>query len=109
MTDVITIDQFSKIDLRVGQIAACERIDGTDKLLKLQISLGAENRQIVAGMAAHYEPEVMVGKQVIVVCNLRPAVIRGVESQGMLLVAKDGEKFVLLGPEQRVGNGSKVS
>lgn len=109
MAEFITIDEFSRIDLRVGEVTSCERVEGTDRLLKLTVDLGTEDRQLVAGIAAHYEPEAMIGKQVIVVCNLQPAVIRGVESAGMLLVAKDSEALGVLTPERKVKNGSRIS
>jgi methionyl-tRNA synthetase len=91
----LTIDDFLRVDLRVALVEAAERIEGADKLLKLQLDLGTEKRQIVAGIAKAYAPEQLVGKKIIVVANLKPAKLRGVESQGMLLAADlDGRPIV---------------
>ena len=91
----LTIDDFLRIDLRVALVEAAERIEGADKLLKLQLDLGTEKRQIVAGIAKAYAPEQLVGKKIVVVANLKPAKLRGVESQGMLLAADlDGRPIV---------------
>lgn len=106
---VITIDQFKRIDLRVAEVVACERIPGADRLLRLQVSFGEETRQILAGVAMHYTPEELVGKQIVVVHNLKPAVIRGLQSNGMLLAAKDGDQLAVLTVDRPVGNGSRVS
>jgi methionyl-tRNA synthetase len=106
---VITIDQFRQVDLRVAEVLSCEKIPGADKLLRLQVSFGEETRQIVAGVAMYYSPEQLVGKQIVVVHNLKPAVIRGIESHGMLLAAKDGTTLAVLTVEHPVGNGSKIS
>lgn len=83
----ISFDEFNKMDLRVGQILHAERVEGTQKLLKLEVDIGTEKRQMVAGVAEVYSPEALVGKRIIVVANLKPATIRGIESQGMLLAA----------------------
>lgn len=85
----ISIEEFRKLDLRVGRVVAAEKVPGTDKLLKLAVDLGAETRQVVAGVATKYAPDQLLGKSVIVVANLNPAVIRGIESQGMILAAGD--------------------
>jgi methionyl-tRNA synthetase len=106
----ITIDEFKKIDLRVAKVLSARSIENSDKLLLLEIDLGDEKRQIVAGIAEHYKPEDMVGKEIIVVYNLQPAKIRGYESQGMLLAAKDSKgRLAILTPEKEVDPGSKVS
>jgi methionyl-tRNA synthetase len=89
MSDKITFDDFKKVDLRVAKVLEAERVEKADKLLKLKIDLGNETRQIVAGIAKHYAPEDIIGKQIVVVANLEPATIRGVESNGMLLAASD--------------------
>lgn len=86
----ITIDDFSKIDLRVGKIVACEKVPKAKKLLKLQVDLGTETRQIVSGISLYYKPEDLIGHCVIVVTNLKPVKLCGVESKGMLLAASDG-------------------
>ena len=93
--DIITYEEFKKLDLRVAQVLKAERIEGATKLLKLQIDLGTEQRQIVAGVAETYTPEDLVGKKLTVIANLKPAIIRGVESQGMLLAGIKGGKAVI--------------
>ena len=92
---MITIDDFKKIDLRVAKVTAAEKVEGSDKLLKLQVDIGEEKRQIVAGIGLAYTPEAMVGKEIIVVANLEPRMLMGLESQGMLLAAKDGHPVLL--------------
>ena len=92
----ITIDDFDKVELRVGEVVKCEKHPKADRLLVSQINLGAETRQIVSGIAKWYKPEEMVGKKVVVVCNLKPVKLRGVESQGMILAAgDDGDDLVI--------------
>ncbi|MFW6303073.1 MAG: methionine--tRNA ligase [Candidatus Sumerlaeota bacterium] len=107
--DQITIDDFAKIDLRVAKVLSAEPIPKTDKLLKLQIDLGFEKRQLVAGLAKHYQPDDLVGRQIIVVANLAPARLRGVESQGMLLAAASGKDLIILGPQGEAILGSQIS
>lgn len=92
----ITIDDFAKIDLRVATVIAAERVPKTDKLIKLQVKIGDEERTIVSGIAQHYEPENLIGKNVIVIANLKPAKLRGIESRGMVLAASDGEGNLVL-------------
>lgn len=108
MVDLIDIAQFAQVDLRVAEVKEAERVEGTDKLMKLQVSLGEENRQIVAGIAQHYEPADLVGKKIVVVANLKPAKLRGIESQGMLLAASDADTISILTPLKDVQIGSKV-
>jgi methionyl-tRNA synthetase len=107
---VITIEEFQKIELRVATILSAERVPSTEKLLKLQIDLGSERRQLVAGIAKHYTPEELIGKQIVVVTNLQPAVIRGIESQGMLLAAStdDSSQLALVTLQRPVPNGCRV-
>lgn len=105
---MITIEQFKQIDLRIGTVVAAEPHPHADRLLVLQIDLGSERRQLVAGIRAHYDPGALVGRQVVVVANLEPAVLRGVESQGMLLAAAGTERTVLLGPDVPVPPGTVV-
>jgi methionyl-tRNA synthetase len=107
---VITIEEFQRIELRVATILSAERVPGTEKLLKLQIDLGSEHRQLVAGIAKHYTPEELIGKQIVVVTNLQPAVIRGIESQGMLLAAStdDSSQIALVTLQRPVPNGCRV-
>ena len=106
----IQYDDFAKLDLRVGTVKASEKVAKADKLLKLTIDLGTETRTIVSGIALHYTPEEMVGKQVVVVVNLAPRKMKGIESQGMILTAEDKDgKLRLLKPEEAVNPGSSVS
>jgi len=86
--DYISFDEFKKMDLRVGEVLKAEKVEGTDKLLKLEVDIGTEKRTMVAGVADTYSPEELEGKKIVVIVNLQPAVIRGIESQGMLLAAE---------------------
>lgn len=104
----ITIDDFAKIDLRVATVVAAERVPKTDKLIKLQVKIGDEERTIVSGIAQHYEPENLIGKNVIVIANLKPAKLRGIESRGMVLAASDGEGNLVLADASGIASGSKV-
>ena len=104
----IAYDDFAKLDLRTATVLAAERVEGADKLLKLQVSIGGETRQIVAGIAKHYAPEAMIGKTVVVVANLAPATIRGVESRGMLIAASAGEAMRLLTVDGELPPGSRA-
>lgn len=106
--DEITIDDFAKIDLRVATVVAAERVPKTDKLIKLQVKIGDEERTIVSGIAKHYEPENLIGKNVIVIANLKPAKLRGIESRGMVLAASDGEGNLVLADAPGIASGSKV-
>ncbi len=106
----IVYDDFAKLELKAGTVLACEKVEKADKLLKLEVDLGTEKRTIVSGIAFHYKPEEMVGKQVIVVTNLAPRKMKGIESQGMILTAEDSDgKLQLLRPENNVSPGSNVS
>lgn len=107
--NLITIDDFAKVELRTADIVSAEPVPKADRLLKLQISIGGEKRQIVAGIAEYYKPEELVGRQVVVVCNLQPVKLRGIESQGMLLAAKKGKKLALLMPDKELPSGAKIS
>ena len=110
--DVITIDDFAKVDLRVAIVVAAERVPKTEKLLKLDLDLGSERRSIVSGIAEFYEPEALVGKRIVVVANLKPARIRGVESRGMLLAAggrAPGEELGLVTLDSDIPPGTRVS
>ncbi|MEK9194720.1 MAG: methionine--tRNA ligase subunit beta [Patescibacteria group bacterium] len=107
---MISFEDFKKIDLRVAKILSAEEIEGAEKLLKLQIDLGGETRQIVSGIKESHKPEDLVGKEIIVVANLEPRVLKGVESQGMLLAAHDEQGFpVLLSLDKNVPPGSVIS
>ncbi len=105
---LIDIVDFGKVQLVVAEVLEAERVEGADKLLKLQIDVGTEKRQIIAGIAEFYKPEEVTGKKIIVVKNLKPAKIRGVESNGMLLAAKKGKKLTLVTPEGNIPNGASV-
>lgn len=108
--DEILYDDFAKLELRAGTIISCEKVEKADKLLKFVVDLGFEKRTIVSGIAQHYKPEEMPGKQVIVVANLAPRKLRGIESKGMILTAEDKNgKLFLLKPENNVAPGSSVS
>jgi methionyl-tRNA synthetase len=105
----IPFEEFSKIDFRVAEVKEAEKVKGADKLLKLKIDLGSEEREIVAGIAQAYPSEEMIGKKIVVVTNLKPAKIKGIESKGMLLAAKDGEILSLVCVDKDVKKGSKIS
>ena len=104
----ITIDDFARIDLRVGKILAAERVPKSSKLLKLQVDLGTETRQVLAGIGTTYEPEALIGRLVAVVANLKPAKLMGLESQGMILAAGDKEVASLIGFAEPVQPGMKI-
>ncbi len=106
---MIPIEEFKKLDLRIGTVKSAEPHPQADRLLILKVDLGSEERQLVAGIRGHYTVEELIGKQIVVVANLQPAKLRGVESQGMLLAARDGEGIVILSPEKSVSAGAKVS
>lgn len=107
---LITFEDFSKLELRTGKILEAEKVKKADKLLKLLVDLGTEQRTIVSGIAMHHEPESIIGKQVVVVTNLAPRKMKGIESAGMILMAEDETgKLVFVAPEDTVGAGSQVS
>lgn len=105
---LIPIDLFAKVDLRIATVLHVEPHPNADRLLKLQIDLGSERRQLVAGLASHYRPEDLIGKQIVVVANLKPAKLRGELSQGMLLAASDPDGVAILRPERAMAPGSQV-
>jgi len=105
----ITIDDFTKIDLRTGTILSAEKVEKADKLLKLQIDLGYEQRTVLSGIAQHFSPEEIIGRQVVVVANLAPRKMRGIESKGMILMAEDENgKLVFVAPQQPTPPGGSV-
>ena len=106
---MITFEDFKKLEIRIGKILSAQKVEGTDKLLKLEVNIGKEKRQLVAGIAQYYEPEELINKQIPVLVNLEPRKIRGVESQGMLLAATEGEAPILLHPDKEVSPGSLIS
>lgn len=105
---LITIDEFFRTQLRVAEVIACEKVEKADKLLKLTLKVGEETRTVVSGIAKHYTPEQMVGKRVVLVANLKPRAMRGIESQGMILCASEGDKLVLVTPESAIASGAEV-
>ena len=105
----IELEDFQKLDLRVAKIENAEKIENTDKLLKLVVSLGKEKRTLIAGIAKAYKPEELIGKNVVVLANLKPKMIRGVESRGMVLAAiSKNETPILLTTDKEVEPGAKI-
>ena len=107
----IQFDDFAKLDLRIATIQQAEPHPNADKLMVLQLDVGGEPRQILAGIRAFYQPEELVGKQIVIVANLAPRTMRGLESQGMLLAAStdDHSALTLIGPHAEIASGSSVS
>ena len=105
---MISFEEFKKLDIRIGKIAHAERIPDSDKLLRLEVDLGSERRQIVAGIAEFYEPEKLIGREIPILTNLEWRMLRGVESQGMLLAADADGEPVLFSPDKDVPPGSIV-
>jgi methionyl-tRNA synthetase len=106
----VQYEDFAKLDFRVGTITAAEKVEKADKLLKLEIDLGFEKRTIVSGIALHFKPDFVIGKQVVVVANLTPRKMRGIESNGMILMAEDAEgNLKFINPDEFVASGSRVS
>lgn len=108
--EYISIEDFAKIDLRLAEVVSAEKVEKADKLLKLSVKVGAEERTIVAGIAKHYEPEKLIGKKIVIVANLKPAKLRGILSEGMILAASEGENLGILtvDPEKDVPGGAKA-
>jgi methionyl-tRNA synthetase len=105
---VITIDDFEKLDLRVVKVLEAEKVEGSDKLLKLRVEMGGETRQIVSGIAKHYSPESLIGKSVILVANLKPVKLKGIESQGMILAAANDKDLAVATVDGSIESGSRV-
>jgi len=105
---MITFEDFKKLEIRIGRILSAERVEGTDKLIKLEIDLGTEKRQLVAGLAEFYEPDYLIGKEIPVLVNLEPKNFKSIESQGMILAADVDGKPVLLFPETETPPGSII-
>jgi methionine--tRNA ligase beta chain len=103
-----TIDDLKKIELKVGKILAAERVEGSEKLLKLRVSLGSEERQILAGIGKAYTPENLIDKEIVIVANLEPRIMMGLESQGMLLAAEGETGPVFLSPSSEVSPGAAI-
>ncbi len=106
---MIDIDDFKKIELKVGQILKAEKVENSDKLVKLEVDLKEEKRQIIAGIANYYQIEDLINKKIIVVTNLKPRKLMGLESQGMLLAAFKNERLVLLTVDGEIENGALIS
>jgi methionyl-tRNA synthetase len=109
--NIIPFDQFKRLDLRIGQVTAAVPVENTDKLMRLEVDLGEAGgpRTIVAGIARHYSADEMIGRRIVVVANLQPAKLRGIESRGMLLAAVNGDHLSLITPDGDVGPGTKIS
>ena len=105
---MISFDDFQKIDLRVAKIIEAEKLPFSDKLLKLKVDIGEQQRQIIAGIGKYYQPEQLIGKEIVVVANLEPKIIKGIASEGMLLAADEQGEPVLLEPQKNVTPGAKV-
>lgn len=108
LMDTVSFAEFKKLDLRVGKILSADPLEGSDKLLKLTVALGDEERTIVAGIAQEYASDQLVGREVVILTNLEPKIIKGVESEGMLLAADVEGRAVLLFPDKDVPEGSIV-
>ncbi len=106
--EMIDINEFAKLDIRIGKVENAERIEGSKKLIRLEVDIGNEMRQLVAGIAAEYSPESLIGKLVPVLVNLKPAKLMGVESRGMILAVDVSGKPILLHPDTEVPAGSRV-
>jgi methionine--tRNA ligase beta chain len=106
--EIINMSEFARLDVRIGKIVSAERIEGSKKLIKLEVDGGDETRQLVAGIAEEYAPEDLIGKLVPILANLKPAKLRGVESQGMILAVDVAGKPILLHPDKEVPAGSRV-
>ena len=106
---MINFEEFKKIDLRIGKIIGAEKIEKSEKLLRLEVDLGEEKRRLVAGLGKFYGAEELIGREIVVVANLEPKVIFGLESQGMLLAANDEGRPIILSPDKEVPPGTKIS
>jgi methionyl-tRNA synthetase len=107
-TTMVEMSEFARLDLRIGKIERAERMKGSKKLVRLEVDLGSETRQLVAGIAEDYKPEELAGRLVAVVANLKPAKLMGVESRGMILAVDVDGKPILLQPDKDVPAGSRV-
>ncbi|MCL4405007.1 MAG: methionine--tRNA ligase subunit beta [Patescibacteria group bacterium] len=105
---MLSLDDFKKVELRIAKILAAERMEGSEKLLKLKVSLGSEERQIIAGIGKKYEPDGLVGHEIVIVANLEHRQLMGLESEGMLLAADADSGPVFLEPESEVEPGSEI-
>jgi methionyl-tRNA synthetase len=106
--ELIGIEDFMKVDLRVGKIVSAERVEKSEKLVKLKVDIGTETRQVVAGIGKSYSPEELMGKSIVIVANLKPAKLMGIESQGMLLAASSGDLLAVATFDRETKAGSRV-
>ncbi len=106
--EIIDLNEFAKLDLRIGRITNAERIEGSKKLIRLEVDIGNEQRQVVAGIAEEYNPESLIGELIPVLVNLKPAKLMGVESRGMILAVDVNGKPILLHPDKEVPAGSRI-
>ncbi len=106
--ETISFDEFKKIELKVAKVISAERVEGSEKLLKLQVDMGAGQRQIIAGIGKAYEPENLISKEIAVVANLEPRKLMGLESQGMVLCVSDENGPILICPEKKVLPGADI-
>jgi methionyl-tRNA synthetase len=107
--EVISIRDFKRLDIRIGTIKQVEPINGSNKLFRIQMDMGDHARQIISGIAEYYSPEGLVGLQIAVLCNLKPAKIFGNDSNGMLLASESGPNLALLTVDRKISNGAKVT
>ncbi|MBW2310728.1 MAG: methionine--tRNA ligase subunit beta [Deltaproteobacteria bacterium] len=105
---MVTFDEFMRLEIKIGTVTAADRVNGADKLIRLELDCGAETRQVVAGFAPSYTPEQLVGKQMPVVLNMEPRKLRGIESRGMILAVDVEGRPILLTPDDQVPPGSVV-
>jgi len=106
--ELIGIEDFAKVQLRVGKIVAAERVEKSEKLVKLQVDIGTETRQVVAGIGKSYTPEQLIDRSIVIVVNLKSAKLMGVESHGMLLAASSGDILSVVTPDREIKPGAKV-
>lgn len=109
MKETVKFEEFERMDLRAGKIVSAERIEGSDKLLKLQIDFGEEKRQILAGIGKAYAPEQLINKSIVVIINLEPREMMGLKSEGMVLAVKDENNLSVLVPEKEIVSGSRIT
>ncbi len=109
MAETVSFAEFSRLDMRIGKVIEVERVEGSNKLYKLAVRVGTENRVLVAGLAGAYAEDELMGRLIVVVCNLEKKALKGIESEGMLLAAEseDGEVSVLI-PDKPVADGSRI-
>jgi methionyl-tRNA synthetase len=107
-TNEITIDDFDKVEMKVAKVLEAEKVEGSNKLIKFKVSLGNEERQIVSGIQKYYEPEDLIGKKLVVVTNLKPVKLKGIESQGMIIAAGDGDVVKVLLVDDAVEEGQLI-